>query len=144
MTHKEKGHYRQKHAPDRNPNPELANVLKKESSEKGVTCAAAHGVAESMSQSPAEVGFTMDFLEMPILKCQLGLFGYSPEKKIVKPAQTVTQTIEDAIRQRLVRGRLSCKDAWEIADTLGEKRMVVSAACEALHIKITPCQLGAF
>jgi len=39
---------------------------------------------------------------------------------------------------------LSCAVSWEIADALQLTRMAVSEACEALKIKIKPCQLGAF
>jgi len=49
-----------------------------------------------------------------------------------------------AIRAALVDRRLPCASAWDIAKTFGVRKMVVSAACEALGIKIKPCQLGAF
>jgi len=37
-----------------------------------------------------DVGGTIDLLEIHLNKCQLGLFGYSPKKMIVKPAENVT------------------------------------------------------
>ena len=144
MTHKDKGHYSKKHPSDRKVKPEVADALKKQISDEGVSCSAAHKVVSDLGVSPAEVGFTLDSLEIAITKCQLGLFGYQPEKKIVKPAQTIQQELEDAVRKGLVNDRLSCKSAWEIAEGLGMKRMEVASACEALKIKISPCQLGAF
>jgi hypothetical protein len=94
--------------------------------------------------SPAEVGFTTDILEIRIVKCQLGLHGFYPEKRIVKPAENVSQTLEKAIRDSLVDGKLDCAGAWDIAKRLGIARMDVSSACEGLKIKISSCQLGAF
>ncbi len=144
MTHENKGHYAKKHPPDRKVKPEVADALKKQISDRGILCTAAHKVASEMGETPDEVGFTLDSLEIAITKCQLGLFGYQPEKKIVKPAETVQQELEEAVRKNLVNDRLSCKSAWEIAEKLGIKRMEVASACEALKIKISPCQLGAF
>jgi hypothetical protein len=144
MTHEDKGHYAKKHPSDRKVKPEVADALKKQISDKGVSCAAAHKVAGNLGESPAEVGVTLDFLEAAITKCQLGLFGYRPEKKIVNPAKTISQELEQAIRKNLANNRISCKSAWEIAERLGIKRMEVASACEALQIKISPCQLGAF
>jgi hypothetical protein len=74
----------------------------------------------------------------------LGLFGYLPEKKIVKPQKPENQNLEDAIRDALVEGKLSCERAWEISRSFNVPKMTVSAVCEQLKIKIKPCQLGAF
>jgi len=40
--------------------------------------------------------------------------------------------------------KLSCAAAWEIAGSLNISRTKVASACEAMGIKIKPCQLGAF
>jgi hypothetical protein len=144
MTHENKGHYAKKHPPDRKVKPEVADALKKQISDKGVSCSAAHKVASDFGELPAEVGVTLDFLEAAITKCQLGLFGYCPEKKIVKPAETILPELEEAIGKNLSNNRISCKSAWEVAESLKIKRMEVASACEALKIKISPCQLGAF
>jgi hypothetical protein len=85
-------------------------------------------------------------LEYKIAKCQLGLFGYGqgPDKKALKPKAPGDQKLEEAIRGALVDEKLSCLDAWQIADQFNVPKMSVSNACEALGIKIKPCQLGAF
>jgi hypothetical protein len=83
-------------------------------------------------------------LGIRLVKCQLGLFGYSPEKKIVQAAPAAEPAMETAIREKLENGRLTCRRAWEIAMAFQLPKMAVSAACEALQIKIKPCQLGAF
>ena len=83
-------------------------------------------------------------MEIRIGKCQLGLFGHGKNDKPVKPAKTIRTDIEEAIKEALVNNRLSCKAAWEIAEKFGVPKMRISSLCEALKIKIKPCQLGAF
>lgn len=144
MTHEDKGHYAKKHPPDRKVRPEVVDALKKQISDRGISCFDAHKVADDLKESPAEVGVALDFLEVPIIGCQLGLFGYRPEKKIVRPAEIIPQGVEEAIRKNLVRDRLSCKCAWELAGRFGVKRIEIASTCETLKIKISPCQLGAF
>ena len=107
-------------------------------------CAVAFDIAESLGKRPAEVGMTADRLAVRLVKCQLGLFGYSPHKKIVTPKAPDDSNIPAAIRRNLVDDRLPCDRAWEIAKRFGVRKMVVSSACEELGIKIKPCQLGAF
>lgn len=144
MTHEDRGHYAKKHSPDRKVQPEIAEVLNNRASNRKISCAAAHRIAMDLNVSPAEIGFTTDKLEIRIVKCQLGLHGFYPEKRIVKPAETVSKTLEKAIRDSLVDGKLQCAAAWDIAKRLGIARMDVSSACEALKTKISSCQLGAF
>jgi hypothetical protein len=49
-----------------------------------------------------------------------------------------------AINASLIDGRLPCLAAWEIAKRFGVAKAMISAACEAMKVKISPCQLGAF
>jgi hypothetical protein len=77
-------------------------------------------------------------------KCQLGLFGYKPQKKIVQPGTAPDTGVLEALRESLVDERLPCERAWEIARRFGLRKMAVSAICESEGIKIKPCQLGAF
>jgi len=114
MTHEDRGHYAKKHPADRSVNPEIAKAVKKRTSNKTISCVEAFKIAGDLSVQPAEIGVTVDFLETRIVKCQLGLFGHSPEKSIVKPAKNVSSALEKTIRERLVNERLSCKAAWEI------------------------------
>ena len=65
-------------------------------------------------------------------------------KKAVKPKSPQSPDLEEAIRVALVEKKLSCRAAWDIAQRFDVPKMAVSAACEALEIKIKPCQLGAF
>jgi hypothetical protein len=133
-----------KHPPGKKVNEELARVLKARATEGEIPCAVAFSIAEEMRIPPGEVGFTLDMLGIKVIKCQLGLFGYKPSKKVVKPAENVPQDLQKAIRDSLINGRLPCVAAWQIADRFGLRRMEVSSACEALNIKMSACQLGSF
>ncbi|MBW2208965.1 MAG: hypothetical protein JRG79_18840 [Deltaproteobacteria bacterium] len=144
MTHLDKGHFAKKHPSDQQLNTTIADKIKEHVSEDEITCAAAHGIAEALKISPAEVGSTVDLMEIRIVKCQLGLFGYIPQKRIVKPADDVPAPLQEAILKNLVNERLPCASSWQIAGDMGLRKMEVASACEALQIKVTPCQLGAF
>lgn len=113
-------------------------------SDGDLPCAAAFDVAAVLNITPAAVGDYADKFGFHLTKCQLGLFGYPPHKKIVEPLASVDAELADVIRAGLVNDRLPCQTAWEIAERLNIPRMRVSAACETLGIKIKPCQIGAF
>jgi hypothetical protein len=144
MTEYDKGHYTQKHPVDRVVDPVVAKAVKENQSNNEISCTTAFTISEDLGVTPDEVGFTIDKHEITIIKCQLGLYGYKPDKKIIKPADQVSPDLEDAIRAGLVNDRFPCVVAWETAEKFEIKKMEVSSACEALGIKITPCQLGAF
>jgi hypothetical protein len=107
-------------------------------------CSMAFEIAARTGKEPAEVGAASDRMGIRLTTCQLGLFGYTPDKKIVEPAAVVEPDLEQAIRAKLTGGRLACRDAWALAQALHRTKLAVSAACEALGVKIKPCQLGAF
>ncbi|MBN2466510.1 MAG: hypothetical protein JXD19_00025 [Deltaproteobacteria bacterium] len=144
MTHQNEGHYAAKHPPGTALDPKICEALEKKQANGKITCAAAHSVADDLGLSPAEIGVALDLLEIRIHRCQLGLYGYSPEKKIVKPAGDVSPALKDAIEQAMAGDRISCLSCWRVAKNLNIGKMDVSAACECLNIKISPCQLGAF
>jgi transposase len=52
--------------------------------------------------------------------------------------------VKNAVFDALVRERLSCKQAWDIASRLQVSKMTVSGACETMGVKIKNCQIGAF
>ena len=144
MVHKDRGHYAKKHPSHLKLDPGIAEEVKLRAQSGEMSCAVAHSIAKHLKTEPREVGFTIDFLEIAIVKCQLGLYGYRPRKRIVKTADRISQGLEEAIREAVIDGRLPCKDAWDIAQRLSIGKMEVSSACEALKIKISSCQLGAF
>jgi hypothetical protein len=143
MTHSDAGRYSAKHEPGGSPDERIARAIREKAAEGEFACAEAERIGAALKVSLAEIGRTLDLLELRIDRCQLGLFGY-PAGKAVRPAAAVALDFDAAIRGRLADGRLPCKAAWEIAAERKVARMEVSSACEALKIRIKPCQLGAF
>jgi hypothetical protein len=144
MAHEDKGHFSLKHSPDRKINERVAAMVKGKVRDGTMACAVAFEIAEGLAFPVEEVGFTLDLLEVSVVKCQLGLFGYGPARRIVKPAERLSPGLEKAIRESLVDNRLPCASAWAIAEKLRLRKMEVSSGCETLGIKIGPCQLGTF
>ena len=144
MTKEDAGHYAEKHLHDSEVKPEIEAALKQLASNGELPCAVAFKIATDLDIEPGDVGITADLLEMRLTKCQLGLFGYQPVKRIVKPAREVSKDLEEGIRKGLEDGRLPCVTAWRISKDLGIRKMEVSSACEALEIRLCSCQIGAF
>ncbi len=144
MTHKDKGLYAKKRLPGLKLNPTIAEAVKQGSSDGKISCAAAFKVASKLKAAPGEVGVTIDLLEIPVIKCQLGLFGYGPPDKRVMAAETVPPALGAAIRESLVKEKLPCASAWEIAVKFNMAKKKITSACETLKIKISSCQLGTF
>jgi hypothetical protein len=143
MTEKDKGHFARKH-PGVTLDEGIAQEIRAQVLEGGLFCAIAFKIARDLSITPGDVGRSADLLELPILKCQLGLFGYPPQRRVVKPAESVAPDLEEAIQKELVNGRLSCAAAFTLAAKCKVPKMVISSACEKMRIKINSCQLGTF
>ena len=144
MTHEYKGHFADKHGKDQEIDLRITEAVRERVAEKEVPCAVAFTIVDDLKVEPMKVGRTIDQVEKSIIKCQLGLFGYGPQKSPVKPVEIVDQELEKAIRNRVDDGRLPCKEAWDIAKGFGLRKMQVTSACEKLGIKISRCQLGTF
>jgi hypothetical protein len=141
----EKGQkYSDKHGPDAQADPLIKKEINKNTRQGELACAVAFKIAEALEVSPAEIGKTVDLMDLRLNKCQLGLFGYKPDKKKVKARAPENRQMAEAIRNALVDGKLACREAWDIADRYNVTKMAVSSACDSLGIKIKPCQLGAF
>jgi len=136
--------FAEKHGPDAKPDQRIKDEILNRVKKDELSCAVAFQIAKDMEISPAEVGKTTDLMDFKLVKCQLGLFGYQPESKIVKQRNDASQELKDAIRSAMIDNRLPCRNAWEIAARFNIRKMTVSGVCEALSIKIKPCQLGAF
>ncbi len=133
-----------KHGPDEKPDSLIKNEILKQTQNEKIPCAVAFQIAEALKILPETVGKTADLMNYKLTKCQLGLFGYPPQKKIVKPLENIKIDVKDAVSHALVQGRLSCRDAWDIASRLHVSKITVSDVCETMGIKIKSCQLGAF
>lgn len=126
------------------PDSAITQEIKVRLRKDALACAVAFDIAGKLGCTPGKVGRTADLLHIRLVKCQLGLFGYKPQKKIVDSRMPKEPALGEAIRDGLIDDRLPCKTAWRIAAQFGVPKMTVSSACEALGIKIKPCQLGAF
>jgi len=144
MTHEDEGNYagkREGHL----LNEKIAAQIKEKREENKISCAAAHQIAQELNVSPAEVGAAIDLLELKISRCQLGLFGYGKDKKILQDIRRPQDPqIEKAINEKTVNGRITCADAWEIAKQFRIPKPAVAVICEEMKIKISSCQLGTF
>ncbi len=136
--------FSEKHSADAELDSAVKDEILRLAKNDEIPCAVAFKISENLQVPPAEVGKTADILNFRLVKCQLGLFGYKPEKKIVKPQNNADQEVKEAVSNALTDGRLQCKSAWELASQFKIPRMKISGVCEALGIKIKKCQLGAF
>jgi hypothetical protein len=137
-------HLTDKHGKDVKADPVVAAKIKEKAKEGQLPCAVAFKIAEELKIKPSEVGMTLDLLEIKIIKCQIGIFGYDRSNKTSKPMAHVPDALKTAIGHGLTGGKLPCAMAWQIAETLGLGKMDIGSACDAMGIKISPCQLGAF
>lgn len=136
--------YAAKHPLGSKPDPAIAAALDAAAVSERVSCSRAHQLAESLHVSPGEIGKTMDLLELRIVECQMGIFGYQPEKKVLVAAEVVSEELRDLLMEAAPDGYVSCVTCWSLASGLGMEKEAVAAACERLGLKIKPCQLGAF
>jgi hypothetical protein len=143
MTRK-KGKFSDKYGPDEKPDPKIKEKILLDTHKDEIACTGAFKIIKELGIQPAEVGKTIDLMEYRLVKCQLGLFGYKPANKIIEAELPENDKIVDAIKEGIVNDRLPCKTAWDIAARFDVHKMTVSRACEAMNIKIKPCQLGAF
>jgi hypothetical protein len=125
-------------------NPDIEKEILGHARRREIACAVAFTIVENLHVAPAEVGKAVDLMNFRLIKCQLGLFGYQPSKKIVTPSDRVPDSLRHAIESACIENRVSCREIWQIAARFRLRKMAVSSACETLGIKIKPCQLGAF
>ncbi len=119
-------------------------LIQKQSKNGELSCADAFRLSKEFRILMEDIGKGADHLKIKLIKCQLGLFGYSPVKKILKTDGNVCKNLENTIQKALDNGRLNCKDGWAIAEYLKLGKLEVGCACEIMKIKIKKCRLGAF
>ena len=134
----------EKEKPTEKPDPALAAEINQQLKDGMLPCAVAHDIARNLEVDPLKVGQAADALEISLSKCQLGLFGYKPNKKIVKAETNPPADLLAAIQAAVQNGMVPCSDLWEIADRFSVPRLKVGNVCEGQGIKVKPCQLGAF
>jgi len=145
MTHEDAGHFAKKRHGVDELNQIIAEKIRETISDDTIiSCAEAHGIANGLKVSPAEVGATIDLLEIKIKECQLGLFGHEKGKDIPSLPETINPEIESAIESSLVNGRHACSTAWGISKRFKLPRPAITAVYQSMKIKIFSCQFGAF
>jgi hypothetical protein len=147
MTHKDAGKYAAKHPPGTALNEQIAKAIRERSPGRTLACGMGEKISKELQVEISEVGITADLLEMKINRCQLGLFGWGEKpnhSRNIQAADSVSVEVKSALEKEAENGVITCAELWRIADRLGAKRKAVSAACEALKIKIQACQLGTF
>ena len=112
--------------------------------DKRIACRAAHEISKELKCLPLKVGQTADLMEVRINRCQLGLFGRSNRAAVEFSEKDVTQEIKAAVESVMSDGKIACDDSWQLADQLNLSRLEMGALCDALDIKVSSCQLGAF
>ena len=123
---------------------EVGEALQAQASDGEVSCAQAFRIAGELGARPLDLGQIADEVGARFVRCQLGLFGYGPQKSIVEPAADVPAELEQALREGLILDHLPCAVAWAIASRFTIPKLHVSAAAERLGIRIAQCQLGGF
>lgn len=143
MGHEDKGHFAAKHT-GKKINKGIAEKIRAQAVNQGITCASAHRIGKLFEVSPSEIGIQIDLLEYQIIECQMGLYGFSDGKKRIEPDIELTPDLNEHLDKTSKDGRISCLECWNIAKNLKCKRIDVGSACEKKNLKIKPCQLGAF
>jgi len=147
MSPQNRGKYASKHPVGIELEPSIAEQIQSKQEAGRLACAVAIKIADECKTSLGEVGRNADLMEIRIDRCILGLFGFKlheGKKRRIKPAKSVSPEVEKAIKSRLTDGRLNCETAWKLADELDVSRPTIAEACEALEIRMSSCQLGAF
>lgn len=144
MTHHDRNKYAAKHPPGTKADERIGQLVAQKLKGGRIACASAHKIAAETGVEPGTVGVAVDLMEGRIVTCQLGLFGYGDKKKATKAAEHVPAELRNLLIGASMNNRLTCSEAWRIAENTGLTRLEIANACEALHMKIIRCQLGAF
>lgn len=123
---------------------DLIKAIELQAKNQRITCMEAASISSEFGVSLQEAGKLIDEMNHRITHCQLGLFGYIPEKKIIYPEKSISSELKSLIENFSQEGKISCEKAWVISSQLKISKLSVGNACEGLGLRIKPCQLGAF
>ncbi|NQT10200.1 MAG: hypothetical protein HQ573_03410, partial [Desulfobacteraceae bacterium] len=112
MIDQKNNQFAAKHQNKAQINTIIKNEILKQNKDGKLPCLVAFRIADSLQVAAAEVGKTVDLLNFRLTKCQIGLFGYKPQKKIIKAKEPEDRNLKKAIRERLVEERQPCISAW--------------------------------
>jgi hypothetical protein len=114
-----------------------------------ISCAAAHRIAAELGVTPGAVGAAVNRDgTLRFYRCQMGFFGYGVKAegthRIVQPAAHVPDDVRVALEAHVADGRISCADAWRVAEQFEYPYLAISNVIERLGYRVKPCQLGCF
>ncbi|MFH1085130.1 MAG: hypothetical protein V1772_05155 [Chloroflexota bacterium] len=114
-----------------------------------LACADAHRIAAELGVTPLDVARAVNTnTALRFNRCQLGTFGFGLKSeghsKIVLKAAYVPDDIRAAVEARASNGAIPCLAVWEISEEFRYPRLGLANICEALGLKVKPCQLGCF
>lgn len=133
-----------KHSMKKNISSQLEQKLASSVKDNKISCAQAYRISDELNMLYSDMGSQLDQLEIRLTTCQLGLFGYGPEKKRFDPDIEVTEKMKILIQKNQTDQCMSCSKCWKLAESLSISRLEMGSVCEKLGIRIKPCQLGAF
>ncbi|MBN2006032.1 MAG: hypothetical protein JXA21_21930 [Anaerolineae bacterium] len=126
----------------------IASAIRSHLKDSTLACATAFIIAAELDRPPLLIGQTADALALHLSHCQLGLFGYPGHKKgwdaANIAARPVPEGLEDALREVVRDGILTCPAAWQLAARYAIPKMLVSYVADRLGFRIAGCQLGVF
>lgn len=144
MPQEHKKDFRLKHPPNTTVAKEIMDAVAASIVDGKISCRAAFKIVEKHTVPASQVGVAIDMQQARITACQLGLFGYGKGKKKGENASQFDESVTSAINNALENGRLSCHDAWQVADKTKTSRIDLGKTCNSLAVRICQCQLGAF
>lgn len=125
---------------------DLAGAIGSRLREGRLPCAEAFALAHERHVAPLEVAQQAAAQGVRIGWCQLGLFVGAVKHDKAWPAGPfeVPAEVQAAITAALEDGVLTCPRAWGVAKALGQEKMYIGQAADAMGVRILQCQLGCF
>jgi len=137
--------------PSAEVDPRIIEAINEGAMEGKFSCFMAEDTVKRLRVTWEQTKDALKLSGLHIYRCQMGLFGYSPESGILVPKSedklntvngksafgadpNMTPLVEAAIRSSLVNGCLSCRAAWTIADKFNLTRRDMALFCVPMKI----------
>jgi hypothetical protein len=110
-----------------------------------LACSEAFRLSGELGLPESEIGNYADLCGVRLVKCQIGLFGYGPEKKrLVETRDLLDPDLASAVRSLSNGGVILCVEVFGLAESFKISKVDVGCACETLGIRVKGCRFGAF
>jgi len=130
--------------PENKKDTVLVEEIKASLTEGRLPCPMAFKAARKLNIIPGTVGDKADELGIKVSNCQLGCFGTEKATHEELSDMQVAPAVAEAVNASLVKGKIPCKTAWDIARKLKISRRKVGDTASKLDIRVFDCQLGCF